>query len=228
MRVYYGIEKQGDDTLRVHWEKTMDELRWWISQKPKARYYTTAYKAAKTMSKSINWVDIFGDEANELKKAVTRDDIRTYYATQHPHTVEEQKLIYKIEDVEVGDIAYFEGYEKGAVVVKVEPSGSNSRLKIETPEELKPFNLFGDTAVWLQDSCFQHATRPTQNKLVDKRLPTVSKGHVRVFETQEGVRIIHDGFPRGWSIELLLSDELLLELLDPSQFPLKDITEEES
>lgn len=90
MRVYYGIEKQGD-TLRVHWEKTMNQLWWWISQKPKAREYTTAYKAAKTMSRAINWVDIFGDEATGLKQAVTRDDIRAYYTAQHPHIVEERK-----------------------------------------------------------------------------------------------------------------------------------------
>ena len=141
--------------------------------------------------------------------------------------MEEQKLIYKIEDVEVGDIAYFEGIEKGAVVVNLD-SEDSSRLQVETPEEYKPFNIFGDTSVWLQNSFFKHAIRPSQNKRVEKRLPDVQVGQVRVFKTPSQTRIIYDGSKfRPWIVESYLSDKRLLELLDPSQFPLKDLTEED-
>jgi len=54
----------------------------------------------------------------------------------------------------------------------------------------------------------------------------VQVGQTRVFETQSQTRIVYDGSKfRSWIIESFLSDESLLELLDPSQFPLKDITE---
>ena len=138
-----------------------------------------------------------------------------------------EKIIYEIEDVKVGDIAYFEGGENGALVVSVDPYCDNSRLKVETPEEFKPFNLWAFSSVWLQNSFFKHAIRPTQNKQVEKRLPDVQEGHSRVFETQEGVRIIYGRVSRGWRIESFLSDKRLLELLDASQFPLKDMTDEE-
>ena len=141
----------------------------------------------------------------------------------------EEKTIYKIEDVEVGDIAYYEGAEKGSIVVSVDSHDVYSRrLSVETPEEFKPFNVYEYTSVWLQNSYFKYAIRPTQNKLVEKRLPEVQEGQARVFATQTQTRIIYDGFPRGWSIESFLSDKRLLELLDASEFPLKDITEEES
>ena len=139
----------------------------------------------------------------------------------------EEKTINEIKDVEVGDIAYFEGVENGARVVDVDPQDS-SRLEVEAPEEYKPFNIFGDTSVWLQNSCFKHAIRPTQNKLVEKSLPDVQVDQVRVFETQSRTRIIYDGSKfRPWIVESYLSDKRLLELLDPSQFPLKDLTEED-
>ena len=138
------------------------------------------------------------------------------------------EFIFKIEDVKVGDIAYYEGAEDGAVVVKVDPLDDRARLKIETPEEYKPFNIDGDSSVWLRNSCFEHAIRPTQNKFVGKRLPNMRGGNVRVFETLSGTRIIYRGLFRGWRIESHLDDKRLLELLDTSQFPLKDITEEES
>ena len=142
--------------------------------------------------------------------------------------MEETKIIYEIKDVKVGDIAYYEGAEKGSIVVGVDPDDYRSRLKIETPEEFKPFNVYGDTSVWLQNSYFTHAIRPTQNKLVEKSLPDVQVGQARVFETQSQTRIVYDGSKfRSWRIESFLSDKRLLELLDPSQFPLKDITEEE-
>jgi len=133
------------------------------------------------------------------------------------------KFFYEIEDIEVGDIAYFKGIEKGAVVVKVDSNDSDSRLKVETPEEFKPFNLAG-TSVWLKNSYFRCAIRQTLNKQVDKRLPAVRDGHEHIFETQKGVRIIYGGF--GWRIESFLSDKRLLGLLDQSQFPLKDMMEE--
>ena len=140
----------------------------------------------------------------------------------------EEKPIYKIEDVEVGDIAYFAGVENGARVVDLDPEDS-SRLEVEAPEEYKPFNIFGDTTVWLQNSYFRYAIRPTQNKLGKKSLPDVQVGQVRVFETSSQTRIIYDGSKfRPWIIESFLGDESFLELLDASQFPLKDITEEES
>ena len=138
------------------------------------------------------------------------------------------KFIYEIKDVEVGDIAYFEGVENGARVVSLDPEDS-SRLEVEAPEEYKPFNIDGDTSVWLQNSFFRYAIRTTQNKLVDKRLPDVGEGYERIFETQEGVRVIYDGAKfRGWRIESFLDDKRLLGLLDQSQFPLKDMMEEES
>ena len=138
------------------------------------------------------------------------------------------KFFYELKDIEVGDIAYFKGIEKGAVVVKVDPNDSDSRLKVETPEEFKPFNLDEDTSVWLKNSYFRYAIRQTLNKPVEKRLPDVQEGHVRVFEIQEGVRIYYDGSKfRPWRIESFLDDKRLLGLLDPSQFPLKDMMEEE-
>lgn len=137
-----------------------------------------------------------------------------------------EKLIYEIKNVEVGDIVYYEGAENGAVVVVVDPNNS-SRLKIKTPEEFQPFNAYGATAVWLRNSCFRYAIRQTQDKVAEKSLPEVREGHSRVFKTSSGTRIIYDRAKfREWTIEPLLSDERLLELLDPSQFPLKDITEE--
>jgi len=140
--------------------------------------------------------------------------------------MEETKIINKIEDVQVGDIAYYEGAEKGSIVVGVDPGDDNSRLKIETPEEFKPFSTFMRTSVWLKNSYFRYAIRPTQNKPLEKHLPAVQERLEHIFETQEGVRIIYGGF--GWRIESFLDDKRLLGLLDPSQFPLKDITEEES
>ena len=135
------------------------------------------------------------------------------------------KFFYEIEDIEVGDIAYFKGIEKGAVVVKVDTNDSCVfRLKVETPEEFNPLKL-AETSVWLKNSYFRYATRQTLNKPVEKSLPAVRNGHAHVFETQSGARIFYGG--SKWSVEPLLSDERLLELLDPSQFPLKDITEEE-
>ena len=140
----------------------------------------------------------------------------------------EEQVIYEIEDVKVGDIAYYEGVENGAVVVDVEPDDHRCRLAIEVPEEFKPFNSWEESSVWLRNSSFRYAIRPTQNKPVEKRLPDVQEGHSRGFETPSGTRIVYDGAKfRGWSIEPFLSDESLLGLLDPSQFPLKDITEEE-
>ena len=139
----------------------------------------------------------------------------------------QEQLIHDIENVEVGDIAYFEGIEKGAVVVKVDPDDSDSRLKVETPEEFKPFNLDEYTSIWLKNRYFRRATRQTLNKPVEKRLPAVRDGHGHIFETQKGTRIIYSGLLRGWMVESFLGDKRLLELLDPSQFPLKDITEED-
>ena len=143
--------------------------------------------------------------------------------------MEETKIIYEIKDVKVGDIAYYEGAEKGSIVVGVDSHDDYSiRLKIETPEEFKPFNVYGDTSVWLQNSYFRYATRQTLNKRGVKSLPDAREGHSRVFETQSQTRIIYAGAKfRGWRIEPLLSDKSLLELLDASQFPLKDITEVE-
>ena len=139
----------------------------------------------------------------------------------------EEKIIYEIEDVEVGDIAYFEGVENGARVLEIDPEDSR-RLKVETPEEYKPFNIYRKTSVWLQNSCFRYAIRRAQNKVVEKRLPDVQVDQVRVFETQSQTRIIYDGSKfRPWIIESFLGDERFLELLDASQFPLKDITKEE-
>ena len=141
--------------------------------------------------------------------------------------MEEQKLIYKIEDVEVGDIAYFEGVENGARVVSLDPYEENSRLKVETPEEIKPFNLWAFSSVWLRDSFFRYAIRQTLNKPVEKSLPALQERQGHIFETQKGVRIIYGVLSHSWGIESFLDDKRLLELLDPSQFPLKDITEEE-
>ena len=76
----------------------------------------------------------------------------------------EEKIINKIEDVEVGDIAYFEGVENGARVVSLDPYEEGSRLKVETPEEFKPFNLWAFSSVWLRDSFFRYAIRQTQKK----------------------------------------------------------------
>jgi len=96
-----------------------------------------------------------------------------------------EKFIYEIKDVKVGDIVYYKGAEKGAVVVEVALNDHKNSLAIETPEEYKPFNLFGDTGVWLRNDCFRYAIRKTPNKYADKRLPSVS-------ETQEGARMIYD------------------------------------
>jgi len=141
-----------------------------------------------------------------------------------------ETIIYKIKDVRVGDIVYYNGSEKGARVVGVDlRDEDNSRLSVETPEVFKPFTAYKRASVWLQDSYFHHAIRHTQNKSVEKSLPEVRDGNTHVFETTSGARIIYDGaWFHGWSIESFHSDERLLELLDPSQFPLKDITEKES
>ena len=153
---------------------------------------------------------------------------RGYDDLEQENQVPESDKITDINEVQVGDIAYYEGSEKGSIVVCVDPRDDNSRLKIETPEEFKSFYLYIDpSSVWLLDRYFKHAIRPTQNKCVEKSLPEVQEGQARVFATQSQTRIIYDGFPRGWSIEPFLDDERLLELLDPSQFPLKDITDEE-
>ena len=141
----------------------------------------------------------------------------------------EEKTINKIEDVEVGDIAYFEGVEDGVRVVSVDPHDRyRSRLEVEAPEEYRPFNIFGDISVWLRNSCFEYAMRPPQNKLGKKRIPAVQERQEHIFETQKGIRVIYGGLSRGWRVESFLGDKRLLELLDPSEFPLKDITEEES
>ena len=153
---------------------------------------------------------------------------RGYDDLEKENQVSESDKITNINEVQVGDIAYFEGVEKGTLVVSLDPEDS-SRLEVEAPEEYKPFNIDGDTSVWLQNSSFRYAIRPTQNKLVEKRLPDVQVGQTRMFETQSQTRIIYDGSKfRSWIIESFLSDEQFLELLDPSQFPLKDITEEKS
>ena len=66
------------------------------------------------------------------------------------------------------------------------------------------------------------------NKPVEKSLPALQERQGHIFETQSQTRIIYDGAKfRRWIIESYLSDESLLELLDASQFPLKDITDEE-
>ena len=139
----------------------------------------------------------------------------------------QEQLIYDIENVEVGDIAYFEGIEKGAEVVKVDPNDSDSRLKVETPEEFKPFNLAG-ASVWLKNSYFRRATRQILNKQVETSLPAVSEGHAREFETQEGVRVRYDGSKfHPWRVISSIGSERFTRMLDTAQFPLIDITEEE-
>ena len=80
--------------------------------------------------------------------------------------------------------------------------------------------------MWLKNSYFRYAIRQTLNKPVEKRLPDVQEKQGHIFETQKGTRIIYSGLLRGWMVESFLGDKRLLELLDPSQFPLKDITEE--
>ena len=142
--------------------------------------------------------------------------------------MEETKIINNIEDVEAGDIVYYKGAENGARVVEIAPGDDKSSLAVETPEEYKPFDLYSYTAVWLQNSFFRYAIRTTQNKLVEKRLPAVQDRQGHIFETQKGTRIIYSGVLRGWMVESFLGDKRLLELLDPSQFPLKDMMEEES
>ena len=138
----------------------------------------------------------------------------------------EAKIIKKIEDVKVGDIADYKGAEKGARVVEIAHDDDKSSLAVETPEEYKPFDLYSYTAVWLKNSYFRYAIRQTLNKPVEKRLPDVQEKQGHIFETQKGTRIIYSGLLRGWMVESFLGDKRLLELLDQSQFPLKDITEE--
>jgi len=153
---------------------------------------------------------------------------RGYDDLEQENQVPESDKITDIEDVQVGDIAYYRGAEKGARVVEIALDDDKSSLAVETPEEYKPFDLYSYTAVWLQNSFFKHAIRPTQNKLVEKRLPAVQDRYKRIFETQEGVRIIYGGLSRGWRIESFLSDKRLLGMLDQSQFPLKDMMEDEA
>ena len=156
---------------------------------------------------------------------------RGYDALEQENQVPESDKITNIEDVQVGDIAYFEGSAEGAVVVGVDSDKDDGlRLQVEPPEGVKAidkaFDLSMFDKVWLRNSSFKHAIRPTQNKQVDKRLPAVQERYEHIFETQEGVRIIYGGLYRGWRIESFLSDKRLLGMLDQSQFPLKDMMEE--